>query len=331
MHILLTGGSGFIGSNLARRLLALRPDWTLTNIDALTYAGNPDNTADLDPEPRYTFVHADVRDLDTLTPLVERADAIIHAAAESHVDRSLADARRFVENNVLGTQSILDAMRTVDPENTKRLVHVSTDEVFGELPLDRPELRFTETTPYAPSSPYAASKAAADVIVRAHHRSFGLDACVTICSNTFGPYQFPEKLIPRFVYRLMRGEKVPLFGDGRNVRDWLHVDDHADAILAVLERGRSGETYAIGADNERSNLELTLDILRVMGRDESSIERVPDRPGHDLRYAIDATKVRAELGWSPAHTDWPTALAETVAWYVNNPEWCARARARVHG
>lgn len=320
-HILLTGGSGFIGSNFVRFVLHHRPDWRVTNLDVLTYSGNPENLADVEDDDRYAFVHGDIRDIELASRLIAEADAVVHMAAESHVDRSIIDARPFVETNVLGTQTLLDAMRRVDPDNAKRFLHVSTDEVYGDLPLDRPELLFKETTPYAPSSPYSASKAGSDMLVRAYHHTFGMNVCITNCSNNHGPYQFPEKVIPLFVTNLIEGKKVPLYGDGSNVRDWLQVDDHCEAIVTVLEKGKAGETYNIGGNNERSNLELTHAILEIMGKDESSIEPVKDRLGHDRRYAIDASKIKADLGWEPTRSAWPAALESTVKWYVDHEQW----------
>ena len=325
--ILVTGGAGFIGSNLVRFILEHRPHARVINLDALTYSGNPDNLADLADNPRYRFVHGDIRDIDLVTDLIAEADAILHLAAESHVDRSILDARPFVETNVLGTQTIIDALRRADPRNTKRLVHVSTDEVYGQLPLDQPHLKFTEDTPLNPSSPYAASKAGADMLVAAAHHTFAINACITRCSNNFGPYQFPEKVIPLFITNLLEGRKVPLYGDGRNVRDWIHVHDHCDALLAVLDRGQPGRTYNIGGHNERSNLELTHAILDAMHLGHDMIEHVPDRPGHDRRYAIDASRIANEVGFHPTRSAWPDALHETINWYVNNPQWCQRVRS----
>ena len=328
MTILLTGGCGFIGSNFVRYTLANRPDAKLINIDCLSYSGNAENLADIDAgDDRYRFVQGDIRDLDLMTELVEQADAVVHMAAESHVDRSILDARPFVQSNVLGTQTLLDAMRRADPKCTRKLVHVSTDEVYGSLPLDKPELKFTEQTPLCGNSPYAASKAASDLMVSACHHTFGLKACITRCSNNFGPYQFPEKVIPLFVTNLIEGRKVPLYGDGRNVRDWLHVDDHCQAILRVLDDGKPGEVYNIGGNNERSNLELTHTILQLMGQDEQMIQYVPDRLGHDRRYAIDAGKMHRELGWQPTRSAWPDALKATVQWYVDNPRWWQRVKS----
>jgi dTDP-glucose 4,6-dehydratase len=326
-RILLTGGCGFIGSNFVRFVLAERPRYTITNLDALTYSGNAENLADLRDEARYRFVRGDIGDLELVKKLIAECDVVVHMAAESHVDRSILDARPFVQSNVLGTQTLLDALRQVDAGNRKRFVHVSTDEVYGELPLDQPHVKFTEQTPIQPNSPYSASKAGSDLLVQAYHHTFKIDSCITRCSNNFGPYQFPEKVIPLFVTNLIEGKKVPLYGDGQNVRDWVHVLDHCEAVLTVLENGKSGEVYNIGGNNERSNLELTHAILAVMGKDEGSIEYVKDRLGHDRRYAIDATKMLRELGWKPTRSQWPGALKQTVQWYVENPAWWRRVKS----
>ena len=326
-RILLTGGAGFIGSNFVRFVLRERPDYAIINLDALTYSGNAESLSDLESDARYRFVHGNILDLDLATELIKECDAVIHMAAESHVDRSIIDARPFIESNVLGTQTLLDALRRADPGNKKRFVHVSTDEVFGDLPLDKPDIKFSETTPFAPSSPYSASKAGSDMIVRAYCHTFGINACTTNCSNNFGPYQFPEKVIPLFVTNLIEGKKVPLYGDGKNVRDWLHVEDHCEAVLAVMEKGKAGETYCIGGNNERSNLDLTHSILKAMGKDESSIQYVTDRLGHDRRYAIDATKIKRELGWEPTRSAWPGALENTIKWYVENETWWKRVKS----
>jgi dTDP-glucose 4,6-dehydratase len=250
-------------------------------------------------------------------------------AAESHVDRSILDARPFIIANVIGTQTILDALRRrrADTGAAPRMVYVSTDEVYGSLPLENPEVKFTEDTPLQPNSPYAASKAAGDCLVRAYHHTFHLDVLATRCSNNFGPYQFPEKVIPLFVTNLIEGQQVPLYGDGLNVRDWLHVDDHCEAVLTVLEKGRAGEAYNIGGNNERNNLELTHTILEIMGKGPEMIRPVKDRPGHDRRYAIDAGKIRRELGWQPTRSAWPGALEQTVRWYQQNPEWWKRVKS----
>lgn len=327
-HILLTGGCGFIGTNFVRYIMEHRPDVHLTNLDALTYSGNAESLRDLEGDSRYTFVHGDVRDRELADRLVSDCDAIVHMAAESHVDRSIMDASPFISTNVGGTQTILDAVRQANSDGRGvRLCYVSTDEVYGQLPLDRPDLLFREDTPLAPSSPYAASKAAGDLLCGAYHHTFGLDVVTTRCSNNFGPYQFPEKVIPLFVTNLIENECVPLYGDGRNVRDWLHVLDHCEAILAVLERGESGQAYNIGGNNERSNLDLTREILRCMGKGEDMITRVADRLGHDLRYAIDAGKIKRELGWEPTRSAWPWALEQTVEWYCTNDTWWRRVKS----
>jgi dTDP-glucose 4,6-dehydratase len=323
IRILVTGGAGFIGSNLVWYLREQRPDWHVVNFDALTYAGNLENLAGID-EDGYTFVYGDVRDRQTLQGALEGCTHVVHMAAESHVDRSIEDSSPFITTNVQGTQNLLDACREVS--SVERVVIVSTDEVYGSLPIEATDERFTEESPLQPSSPYAASKTAADLLALAHHTTFGTPVMITRCSNNFGPYQYPEKVIPLFVTNLMEGEKVPLYGDGRNVRDWIHVVDHCEAVLAVLERGEPGEVYNIGADNERSNLELTHAILEAMGQSTEMITHVADRLGHDLRYAIDATKMRRELGWQATRSAWPEALAETVAWYRANEPWWRRLR-----
>lgn len=330
--VLLTGGAGFIGANFARLALA-RGDCAVVVLDALTYSGNRDNLLGLeDQHPgRYAFLHADVCDRAALDAALRRVrpTSVVHMAAESHVDRSLLDATPFVRTNVLGTQTLIDALRAFNADAARpvRLVHVSTDEVYGSLPLDRPDLRFTEQTPLSPRSPYAASKAASDMLVLAAAHTFGVDAVVTRCSNNLGPYQFPEKVIPLFVTNLLEGRRVPLYGDGLNVRDWIHVEDHCRGVLAAMERGRSGEVYNFGAGNERSNLELTHAVLGLLGRDASFIEPVPDRLGHDRRYAVDSSKAERELGWKPTRSAWPDALRETVAWYRENEAWWRRVKS----
>ncbi|MCZ6835600.1 MAG: dTDP-glucose 4,6-dehydratase, partial [Planctomycetota bacterium] len=287
-RLLVTGGAGFIGSNFVRHLMEVRPGWSIVNYDALTYAGNLANLEDVARNENYTFVHADIRDRQAMIEALQSCEAVVHFAAESHVDRSINDSGPFVSTNVLGTQVLLDACKEVG--GIKRFVHIGTDEVYGELPLDRPDLKFTEQTPIQPSSPYSASKTASDLLVLAYHHTFGFPSMVTRCSNNFGPYQFPEKVIPLFVTNLIEGKKVPLYGDGLNVRDWLHVVDHCEAVLCVLEKGTPGEVYNIGGDNERSNLELTKTILELMGHGDEMIKYVEDRLGHDRRYAIDAGK-----------------------------------------
>ena len=322
--ILVTGGAGFIGSSFVRLILQRRPDVRVVNLDCLTYSGNADNLEGL-PADRHRFVRGDICDSAIVRRLVRECDAVVHMAAESHVDRSIGNAEPFVRTNVLGTQVVLDALLAAKKEGLdRRMVHVSTDEVYGSLPLDRPDLMFTEKSPIDPRSPYAASKAGSDLMCQAYEHTHHLDILITRCSNNLGPRQFPEKVIPLFVTHLMQGKQVPLYGDGLNVRDWLHVDDHCAAILAVLEKGRGGEVYNVGADNERSNLELTHAILELMGKGKEMIRPVADRPGHDRRYAIDATKIRTELGWRPEKSDWPRALEETIRWYHDNRAWWER-------
>ena len=322
--LLVTGGAGFIGSNFIRFVLRQRPDLHLVNLDSLTYSGNLENLTEIERDPRYRFAKGDITDSALMDDLCAQVDAVIHFAAESHVDRSIIDSRPFIVSNVLGTQTLLDSARKA---KLGRFVHVSTDEVYGSLPLDDKSKLFTESTPIQPNSPYSASKAASDFLVRAAHETFGLDACITRCSNNFGPYQFPEKVIPLFVTNLIEGKKAPLYGDGLNVRDWLHVDDHCEAILTVAEKGKSGEVYNIGGNNERTNLELTHMILQLMGKSHDFIQPVKDRLGHDRRYAIDASKIKRELGWAPTRSAWPAALESTVRWYVDHPQWWKRVKS----
>ena len=321
---LVTGGAGFIGANFVRHVLATRSDVHITNLDALTYSGNLENLAGLESHPRHEFVKGDIRDAARVASLLPQCDAVVHMAAESHVDRSILDSRPFIDTNVTGTQILLDEARRA---GTPRFLYVSTDEVYGSLPLEDTSLKFTEATPLAPNSPYAASKAAGDLLVRAAHHTFGMHVVTTRCSNNFGPYQFPEKVIPLFATNLIEGRKVPLYGDGKNVRDWLHVTDHCEAIVAVLERGRAGEVYNIGGNNERSNLELTHAILAAMGCGPEMIQPVADRPGHDRRYAIDASKIERELGWRPTRSAWPQALEATLDWYRTNDGWWKRVKS----
>lgn len=328
-HLLVTGGCGFIGSNFVRFVLQHRPGWRVTNLDALTYSGNPENLADLEDDDRYRFVKGSINDANLCRELATNCDGVVHFAAESHVDRSIMDSRPFIETNVMGTQTLLDAARHAGGYDGggKRLLHVSTDEVYGDLPLDKPDLKFTETTSIKPSSPYSASKAASDHLVRAAVHTFKMDCVTTRCSNNFGPYHFPEKVIPLFVTNLIEGEKVPLYGDGKNVRDWLHVEDHCEAILTVFEKAEAGSVYNIGGNNERSNLELTHSILEAMGKGKDMIRYVEDRKGHDRRYAIDATKIKNDLGWEPSRSAWPEALERTIKWYVDNPQWWKRVKS----
>ncbi len=319
--VLVTGGCGFIGSNFIRYLLETQADVRVVNFDALTYAGNLQNLADLADHPRYGFVRGDIRQREAVRGVLAGASAstIFHFAAESHVDRSIHDAAPFVSTNVLGTQVLLDAGREF---GVGRFVHVSTDEVYGSL---GPHGAFTEETPLAPNSPYAASKAAADLLVRSHVHTFGMNAVITRCSNNYGPYQFPEKLIPLFISNLLGNEPVPVYGDGQQVRDWIHVRDHCAAIACVGRHGRSGAVYNIGGRCERTNLQLTHTLLDILGKPKTLIRHVPDRPGHDRRYAIDCGKIERELGWRPAIT-FAEGLRDTVRWYREHPAWIASVR-----
>jgi dTDP-glucose 4,6-dehydratase len=320
--LFVTGGAGFIGSAFIRVALEELPECEIVNFDALTYAGNPDNLIGLD-ERRHRFIRGDIADRAAVIGALESdTDAIVNFAAESHVDRSIASADEFLRTNVIGTQVLLDAARA---RGVQRFLQVSTDEVMGSLPEDERAF-FTEASPYAPNSPYAASKAAAEHLVRAAHRTFGLDTVITRCGNNYGPRQFPEKLIPLAIANAMSDEPIPVYGDGQNVRDWIYVDDHCRAILRVLQRGRSGEIYNIGARNERRNLEVVEAILDALGKPRSLIKFVKDRPGHDRRYAIDPTKVETELAWRPRET-WESGLEKTIRWYVENQEWVERARS----
>ena len=314
-RILVTGGAGFIGSNFVRYVYRERPDWRVTVLDAMTYAGNEANLAGLDVD-RVSLVKGNVCDADLVDKLVSETDAVVHFAAESHNDNSLSDPWPFVETNLIGTYRLLEAARRYGI----RLHHISTDEVYGDLELDDPE-RFTESTPYNPSSPYSSTKAGSDLMVQAWTRSFGVNATISNCSNNYGPYQHVEKFIPRQITEILEGRRPKLYGTGENVRDWIHTDDHSSAVLAVLERGQKGETYLIGADGEKSNKEVVEQILTALGKDPSDYELVSDRPGHDLRYAIDSAKIRDELGWQPRFTDFGEGLAATVGWYRENEDW----------
>ena len=321
-NLFVTGGAGFIGSAFVRLVLAEFPNYRIVNFDALTYAGNLENLEGVDPS-RHQFVRGDICDrAAVLAALEPGADAIVNFAAESHVDRSIASADAFLRTNILGTQILLDAARE---RGVKRFLQVSTDEVMGSLP-DDDNAFFTEASPFEPNSPYAASKAAAEHMVRAAHHTFGLDTVVTRCGNNYGPRQFPEKLIPLLLANAMRDEAIPVYGDGKNVRDWIYVDDHCRAIWAVLKHGRSGDAYNIGARNQRRNIELVESILTQLGKPRSLIRYVKDRPGHDRRYAIDPSKIERELGWRPRET-WETGLAKTIRWYQENTGWVERTRS----
>jgi dTDP-glucose 4,6-dehydratase len=315
MNIIVTGGAGFIGSNFVHHVYRERPDWNITVLDALTYAGNRANVEGLDPA-RVTFVEGNITDAALVDRLVSEHDAVVHYAAESHNDNSLQNPRPFLDTNIIGTYTILEAVR----KNGKRLHHISTDEVYGDLELNDPE-RFTEHTPYNPSSPYSSTKAGSDLLVRAWVRSFGIHATISNCSNNYGPFQHVEKFIPRQITEILEGRRPRLYGAGENVRDWIHTEDHSSAVLTILEKGVSGETYLIGADGEKDNKSVVELILKQMGKDPSDYEHVNDRPGHDMRYAIDSTKLRTELGWAPQYTDFEAGLKATIDWYAQNEDW----------
>jgi len=317
----VTGGAGFIGSAFVRVLLAQFPSCQVINLDSLTYAGNLDNLQGLD-KSRHQLIRGDIahRD-DVFGALTEKTDAIINFAAESHVDRSILSADEFIRTNVLGTQVLLDAARE---RGVRRFIQISTDEVMGSLPENKKAF-FSEESPFAPNSPYAASKAAAEHLVRAAHHTFGLDAVITRCGNNYGPRQFPEKFLPLMLANAMKDEPIPVYGDGLNVRDWIYVDDHCHAILLVLAKGRAGATYNIGARNERRNLDVARSVLAALGKPESLIRFVKDRPGHDRRYAIDPSLAEDELGWTPRET-WESGLRKTIDWYSTNTEWVERTR-----
>jgi dTDP-glucose 4,6-dehydratase len=313
MRLLVTGGAGFIGSNFVRHVRRQRPDWEIVVYDVLTYAGDRHNIEGLE---RVSLVRADICDERRIDVAVSRCDAVVHFAAESHNDNSLQSPLPFVQTNVVGTFQVLEAVR----RHGKRLHHISTDEVYGELELDDPA-KFTPDTPYNPSSPYSSTKAGSDLLVRAWVRSFGVQATISNCSNNYGPYQHVEKFIARQITEILEGRRPKLYGAGENVRDWIHTEDHSSGVLAILEQGQLGETYLIGADGELSNRRVVELILTLMGRDPGDFEHVSDRPGHDLRYAIDASKLRDELGWRPTFQDFEQGLAATIAWYGDNADW----------
>ena len=316
MNVLVTGGCGFIGSNLVKLVRRQRPDWKVVTLDQLTYAGNLENLKELEADTKHVFVRGDIANRELVDHILalHGIEAILHLAAESHVDRSILGPEIFVRTNVLGTQVLLEAAKAA---KLKRFVMVSTDEVYGSL---GPTGAFSESSPLQPSSPYSASKTSSDLIALAYHHTFGMDVVVTRCSNNYGRYQFPEKLIPLMIVNALHGKPLPVYGDGNNVRDWLHVEDHCQALLLALEKGRAGEVYNIGGGAERRNLEIVRAVLGILGKPETLIQFVKDRPGHDRRYAIDPTKIRTELGWSAAHT-FEKGLEETVRWYVDNAAW----------
>jgi len=320
MNILVTGAAGFIGSNFVRMLIGRGEQAKIIALDKLTYAGNLANLQDLMKDPRLTFLRGDICDEPFIAKLFKEHGIthVVHFAAESHVDRSILSSGPFIQTNVVGTQVLLDAAKA---NSVERFLQVSTDEVYGTLPEDQPDVKFTEETPLAPNSPYSASKAAGDCLVRSYFHTFHMPVLITRCSNNYGPYHFPEKLIPLFVTNLMEGKKVPLYGDGLNVRDWLYVEDHCDAIWTVLRKGKPGEVYNIGGNNELTNRRITEVVLREMGKDwDASVQYVKDRPGHDRRYAIDAGKIKRELGWEPRHR-FEEAIKTTIAWYKAHENW----------
>ncbi len=314
MKVLVTGGAGFIGSCFVRHMLKTHPDYKIINLDALTYAGNIENLNDVKDNKNYTFVHGNICDKKLVREIVADCDAVVNFAAESHVDRSISGPEIFIETNVQGT---LNLLQNAKEAGVQRYLQVSTDEVYGTLGSTG---YFYETTPLAPNSPYSASKASADLLVRAYYETYKMPVLTTRCSNNYGPFQYPEKLIPFFISRLLDNKKVPVYGDGLNVRDWLYVYDHCAAIDTVLHKGRVGEVYNIGGHNEKTNLEITKIILNAMGKDESSIEYVQDRLGHDRRYAIDNKKIQTELGWRPSVT-FEQGIKLTIDWYLNNQDW----------
>ncbi len=323
-RILVTGGAGFIGSWLVRHLLETVPDVRVINLDVLTYAGNLKNLESIESHPGYRFVRGDIGDAALVSELMADVDVCVNMAAQTHVDKSIADPTVFVKTNVLGTQVLLDAARQ---HGIEKFVQVSTDEVYGSLPLEETALKFTETSPLEPSSPYSASKTAGDLMALSYYRTFGLPVCVTRCSNNYGPNQYPEKLIPLFILNALSDQPLPVYGDGLNIRDWIHVEDHSQALVRVLEAGEAGLVYNIGANNERNNLDITRQILSQLNKPESLIQFVMDRPGHDRRYAIDNQRIETMLGWHPKK-DFAQGLAETIQWYQDNPQWVAHVRQR---
>ncbi|AIQ55081.1 dTDP-glucose 4,6-dehydratase [Paenibacillus sp. FSL R7-0331] len=321
MKLLVTGGAGFIGSNFVIYMLQQHPDYQIVNVDALTYAGNLENLKAIEGNPNYTFIKADITDVSAMDALISQGvDVVVNFAAESHVDRSILEPDVFVKTNVLGTQVLLDAAKKY---SVTKFVQVSTDEVYGTLGATG---LFTEETPLTPNSPYSASKAGGDLLVRAYHETFGLPVNITRCSNNYGPYQFPEKLIPLMISRALNDGSLPIYGDGLNIRDWLYVEDHCSAIDLVIHNGVIGEVYNIGGNNERTNMHIVKTILEELGKPESLITYVQDRPGHDRRYGIDPAKITNELGWKPKHT-FETGIKETIQWYLNNKEWWIRIQS----
>ncbi len=316
---LVTGGAGFIGGNYLHIMVRKYPNDRFVCLDALTYAGNMETLEPIMKLPNFKFVHGDIRDRDLVYKLFEeeKFDYVINFAAESHVDRSIVNPTIFLETNIIGTSVLMDACRKY---GIRRYHQVSTDEVYGDLPLDRPDLMFKEDTPLHTSSPYSASKASADLLVLAYHRTFGLPVTISRCSNNYGSFQFPEKLIPLMIQKALRNEKLPVYGDGKNVRDWLHVADHCSAIDLIVRNGRDGEVYNVGGHNERSNLQVVETILHALNKPDTLIDHIKDRPGHDRRYAMDPTKIETELGWKPTY-NFDTGIKQTIDWNLNNQEW----------
>ena len=323
--ILVTGGAGFIGNCFCKLLLKERPEWKVVNVDSLTYAANPNTIKEELNNPNYKFFKTDIRDREAIYKIfeAEKPNVVVNFAAESHVDRSILDPESFLTTNIIGTEVLMDACRK---HGIERYHQVSTDEVYGDLPLDRPDLLFREDTPLHTSSPYSTSKASADLLTLAYFRTYGLPVTISRCSNNYGPYQFPEKLIPLIIQKALRNEKLPVYGNGLNVRDWLYVGDHCNAIDLIVRHGRDGEVYNIGGHNEKSNLEVVKTILKVLGKPESLIEFVKDRPGHDLRYAMDPTKIESELGWKQEH-NFETGIKETIKWNLENQEWLSHVES----
>jgi len=319
MKVLVTGGAGFIGGNFIHYMVKRYPDSMFVNLDVLTYAGNLETLQSVENLPNYRFVHGDITDRVMVDQLfeAEQFDVVVNFAAESHVDRSINEPDIFIRTNVMGTQVLLDVARKYA---VKRYHQVSTDEVYGDLPLDRPDLYFTEETPIHASSPYSASKASADLLVLAYGRTYGMPVTISRCSNNYGPYHFPEKLIPLMISRALTGQPLPVYGKGENIRDWLHVYDHCVAIDLILQNGRPGEVYNVGGHNERTNLEVVKTILRELGKSETLIRFVEDRKGHDLRYAIDPTKIESELNWKPTY-NFDSGIRQTIQWYLDNRNW----------
>ena len=326
MTIIVTGGAGFIGSNFIFHMLKKYPDYRIICLDCLTYAGNLSTLAPVMDNKNFRFVKEDITNREGVYRLFEeeKPDIVVNFAAESHVDRSIENPQVFLDTNIIGTSVLMDACRKY---GIKRYHQVSTDEVYGDLPLDRPDLFFHEDTPIHTSSPYSSSKAAADLLVLAYHRTYGLPVTISRCSNNYGPYHFPEKLIPLMIANALNDKPLPVYGTGENVRDWIHTEDHSSGVWTILTKGRIGETYLIGADGEQNNITVLRMILKMMGQAEDAFDWVKDRPGHDRRYAIDSTKLRTELGWTPKHTDFESGLAQTIEWYTENRAWWEPAKA----